>query len=293
MGMDDQDDQVRLYYSRKTLDILHKYGPGPRVHFHLGLFADGSHPPTAVPQAVLRQRITDAQEAIVEHAARSWGAYEKPPRRLLDIGCGLGGGSLYWAQQHGAQVTGLTIAPEHVPIVREFARQAGVSRQVTPILGDVHDLREHHAYDAAYANESSGYTDRTRLFEVVAEALEPGGWFGIQEHFLRELQWRGFIDRYYRTRLGTRTEYLIAAEAAGFELARDEDVTDVVAEFWTQSTAWNTAELERLRAGGATAGGWSPERLRESTRTQRRLLGLWRDHAVETRLLLFRLGGGR
>ncbi|MEU8774183.1 methyltransferase domain-containing protein [Streptomyces sp. NPDC048606] len=285
------DDPVRLYYSRKTLDILHKYGPGPRVHFHLGLFPGGYRPPTNVPQDLLRRRITEAQEAIVEYAARSWGAYERPPRRLLDIGCGLGGGSLYWAQEHGAYVTGLTIAPEHIPIVREFAGRAGVSRQVVPILRDVHDLREQKAYDAAYANESSGYTDRARLFEVVAEALLPGGWFGIQEHFLCEPQWRGFIDRYYRTRLGTRKEYLSAAEAAGFELVRDEDVTDGVAEFWTQSTAWNTAELERLQAGGEAVGGWSRERLRESTRTQSRLLALWRDHAVETRLLCFRLRG--
>ncbi|MET9324811.1 methyltransferase domain-containing protein [Streptomyces sp. NPDC003038] len=285
-----EDDVVRRYYSRKTQDIVHKYGPGPRVHFHVGLFAEGSHPHTTVSQDTLKRRIVDAQETIVEHAARSWGAYEKPPRRLLDIGCGLGGASLYWAQEHGARVTGLTLAAEHVPVIERFARQAGVGGRVTPVLGDVHDLDATRAYDAAYANESSGYTDRTRLFEVVAKALKPGGWFGIQEHFVCRPEVGPSIDDYYRTRLGTREEYLAAAEAAGFELEQDEDVTDRVAEFWVQSMAWNTAELDRLQAGGAPAA-WTRERLGESTIVHSKLFRIWRDHAMETRLLRFRIGG--
>ncbi|MGW7104328.1 SAM-dependent methyltransferase [Streptomyces sp. NPDC054838] len=283
---------MRLYYSGKTKDILQKYGPGPRVHFHVGLFPDTSPPHTTVSQGALQQHLRDAQERIVEHAARSWGAYEAPPRRVLDIGCGLGGTSLYWAQEHGATVTGLTVAAEHVPIIRHFAAQAGVGRRVHPVLADVHDLRDARAYDAVYANESSGYTDRKRLFEVVARALRPGGWFGIQEHFVCRSEWLEFIDDYYRTRLGTHAEYLTAAEAAGFELVQDEDVTDPVAEFWVQSMAWNTAELDRLRAGGEPAA-WSGERLQQSTITHSKFFRLWRDHAVETRLMRFRIGGGR
>ncbi|MFI5829159.1 SAM-dependent methyltransferase [Streptomyces sp. NPDC051578] len=285
------EEQVRLYYSGKTHDIVQKYGPGPRVHFHVGLFPDGS-PPTTVPQEALKQHLLDAQERIVEYAARSWGAYEAPPSRVLDIGCGLGGTSLYWAQEHGASVTGLTVAAEHVPLIRHFAGQAGVAGRVEPRVADVHELHDTRAYDAAYANESSGYTDRKRLFEVVAKALRPGGWFGIQEHFVRRSEWLGFIDGYYRTRLGTHDEYLAAAEAAGFELVQDEDVTDSVVEFWVQSMAWNTAELDRLRAGGEPAA-WSGVRLEQSTIAHSKLFRLWRDHAMETRLLRFRIGGGR
>ncbi|WP_327418734.1 SAM-dependent methyltransferase [Streptomyces sp. NBC_01233] len=285
------DDPIRLYYSRKTQEILQKYGPGPRVHFHVGLYPDGP-PDTTVSQNVLKQRMLEAQERIVEHAARSWDAYEAPPRRLLDIGCGLGGTSLYWAQEHGASVTSLTVAEEHIPIVRYFARHAGVNERVKPVLADVHDLDETCAYDAVYANESSGYTDRARLFDVVAKALVPGGWFGIQEHFVGRSQWREFIDGYYRTRLGLLGEYLAAAEAAGFELVHEEDVTDSVAEFWVQSMAWNTAELDRLRAGaGAEPGAWTGERLEQSTLAHSRFFRLWRDHAVQTRLLFFRIGG--
>lgn len=284
------DSQVPLYYTRKTADILHKYGPGPRVHFHVGLFAPDAKPNTTVSQRVLKRRIVDSQEAIVSHAARTWGVHSAPPRHLLDIGCGLGGGSLYWAQEHGATVTGLTVTADHVPVIEDFARQAGVADRVTPLLGDIHDLNATRKYDAAYANESSGYMDRERLFQVVAGALKPGGWFGIQEHFICRPEWTEFIDGYYKTRLGTLTEYITAAEAAGFELEQDEDVTDRVAEFWVQSMAWNTAELDRGERSG-TPSSWSRERLQESTITHGKLYRIWRDHAMETRLLLFRLGG--
>ncbi|MET9883404.1 methyltransferase domain-containing protein [Streptomyces sp. NPDC006430] len=283
--------QVPLYYSRKTADILHKYGPGPRVHFHMGLFAPGAAPNTTVSQRVLKRRIVESQEAIVEHAARSWGAYTTPPGSLLDIGCGVGGGSLYWAQEHGTTVTGLTVAGDHVPVIEDFARRAGVADLVTPLLADVHSFTTDRLYDAAYANESSGYMDRERLFQVAAKSLKPGGWFGIQEHFICRPEWTEFIDGYYKTRLGTLTEYITAAEAAGFELEQDEDVTDRVAEFWVQSMAWNTAELDRVEQSGVPSA-WSRERLQESTITHGKLFRIWRDHALETRLLLFRLGGG-
>ncbi|MCX5150799.1 methyltransferase domain-containing protein [Streptomyces sp. NBC_00320] len=290
-GQDFDESQVPLYYSRKTVEILHKYGPGPRVHFHMGLFVPGATPNTTVSQRVLKRRVVESQEAIVEHAARSWGAYSNPPGSVLDIGCGVGGGSLYWAQEHGATVTGLTVAADHIPVIEDFARQAGVGDRVTPLLADVHAFTADRKYDAAYANESSGYMDRERLFQVVAESLKPGGWFGIQEHFICRPEWTEFIDGYYKTRLGTLTEYLAAAEAAGFELEQDEDVTDRVAEFWVQSMAWNTAELDRVEGPGAPSH-WSPERLRESAITHGKLFRIWRDHALETRLLLFRLGGG-
>ncbi|MBU7600633.1 class I SAM-dependent methyltransferase [Streptomyces sp. P38-E01] len=281
--------QVPLYYSRKTKDILHKYGPGPRVHFHLGLFGKDEAPNTTVAQDVLRRRITDSQERVLTHAAQQWRVDHRPSAEILDIGCGLGGGSIFWAQKHGASVQGLTVAEDHIPVIEDLARRAGVSDRVRARAQDVHELDEESRYDGAVAIESSGYMDRERLFAVAAKALRPGGWFGIQEHFICRPEWTEFIDAYYKTRLGTLTEYIRSARQAGLELEQDEDITDGVAEFWVQSMAWSTAELERAERTGEP----SPikrERLTESALTHGKLFRIWRDHAVETRLLLFRKG---
>ncbi len=280
--------QVRQYYSKKTADILYKYGPGPRIHFHLGMFGLGETPNTTVAQSVIQRRIIDSQEAVLDHAARSWRVGDNPPDSLLDIGCGVGGGSLYWAQNYGATVTALTVAAEHVPIVASLAKRAGVTDKVVPVLGDIHDLRPTQRFEGAVAIESTGYMDRERLFVVAAQALTPGGWFGIQEHFLCRPEWTTFVDDYYKTRLGTLTDYIRAAQAAGFELEQDDDITDRVKEFWVQSMAWTTAELDKVERA-TSPSPIDRQRLHDSALTHAKLFRIWRDHALETRQLLFRL----
>ncbi|WP_328536404.1 methyltransferase domain-containing protein [Streptomyces sp. NBC_00344] len=282
--------QVPLYYSAKTAAIVHKYGPGPRIHFHVGLFDPAHQPPnTTVAQHVIRRRLVASQEAMVKRAAQLWDVAGDRPDELLDVGCGLGGGSILWAQDHGASVTALTIAADHAPLIADLARQAGVGGLVTPVVGDVHELTSARRYDAAVAFESSGYMDRERLFQVMAKALKPGGWFGVQEHFLRRPEWTEFIDGYYHTRLGTLTEYIAAARAAGFDLEQDEDVTDEVTEFWVQSMAWSTLEIDRT--AGADSVPVPRERLVESALTHGKFFRVWRDRSIETRILLFRLRG--
>lgn len=278
---DENKAQVVQHYSRKTQAILHKYGPGPRVHYHLGMFKPGESPNTTVAQSVLKQRIIDSQEAVLKHASTLW-VRKQVLGSLLDIGCGVGGGSLFWAQECNTIVKGITVVAEHIPLMQDFVRQAGMSNQVRAVLEDVHDLQEKRMYDAAVAFESSCYTDRKRLFSVVAQALEPGGWFGLMEHFLCRPEWTEFINGYYKTRLGTLTEYIEAASAAGFRLEQDEDITAQVSEFWLQSMAWTTAELDRAQAPIAR------ERLLESALAHGKMFRIWRDHAIETRLLLFR-----
>lgn len=282
-------EQVPLYYSAKTAAIVHKYGPGPRIHFHVGLFDPGQPPNTTVAQQVIRRRLVASQEAMLTRAGRLWDVAGERPDELLDVGCGLGGGSIHWAQEHGSSVTALTIAADHAPLIAEFSRQAGVGGLVTPLVGDVHELAAARRYDAAVAFESSGYMDRERLFQVMSRALKPGGWFGVQEHFLRRPEWTEFIDGYYRTRLGTLTEYIAAARAAGFDLEQDEDVTDQVSEFWVQSMAWSTLEIDRT--AGTDTAPVPRERLTESALTHGKFFRIWRDRSIETRILLFRLRG--
>jgi tocopherol O-methyltransferase len=253
----------------------------------VGLFERGETPNTSVAQDVIRRRLVRSQEAMVERAAELWDVAARTPEEILDVGCGLGGGAILWAQRYGSAVTALTVVAEHIPLIYRFADAARVGRLVRPRLEDVHELRDQSRFDAAVAFESSGYMDRTRLFRTMAQALRPGGWFGVQEHFVRRPEWTDFIDRYYRTRLGTLTEYITAAQEAGFDLEQDEEVTDRVAEFWLQSMAWSTLELDRVR--GSAAAPVAEERLTESALTHGTFYRLWRDRGIETRILLFRL----
>ncbi len=285
---------VRDYYGAKTSDILQKYGPGPRVHFHVGLFdvpsaIDSASAPRTVIESPdgIRRQLTRSQEATLDHAAAVWRVAHGLD--LLDVGCGLGGGAIYWAERHHARVTALTNIAEHLTIVERFASEAGVEHLVTPMLADVHTWHATSRYDAAVALESSGYMRRPALFGMAARALRPGGWFGIEEHFVRDRSWAAILDRYYHTQLGTVAEYIASAEHAGFILEVNDDVTERVIEFWARSQAWTMRIMESSTSDLAIARA----RLVESARMHAQFVDVWRNRAVETRLLLFRLGSSR
>ncbi|WP_242441066.1 SAM-dependent methyltransferase [Streptomyces sp. CB02923] len=281
--------EVFDYYAKKMADVMRKYGPGPRVHFHLGLFPADAVPNTSVPRETLRQRLVEAQENMLDFAADVWGVAASPPRRILDVGCGLGGGSIYWAQRFGSAVTAVTNMPGDVPLVKELVARAEMSHLVEPLLMDAHDMDLPMRHNAAVAFESVCHMDRRRVFPAVARALERGGWFALEDHFLLRGEWAGTIDGYYRTNLGSVQEYQDIAASCGFVLEHNTDITDQVVEFWVQSMAWTASELDHAYA----TQQWSlPERrLTDSAVAHGRFFRAWRDRAVETRLLLFRLRG--
>ncbi|MFI6098026.1 SAM-dependent methyltransferase [Lentzea sp. NPDC051213] len=263
---------ARTHLADKTEYLLEKYGPGPRVHYHIGLFRDVPADP-AVDSPAIRRRITAAQEALVAHAARRWHADATLSGHIADIGCGLGGGSLYWAQEHGATVTAVTNVPDHIPVIRRLAAEAGVADRVTPLLTDAAELPHDTAFDGAVAMESMCYMRRDEVFARLGAVVRTGGALCVQDVFLNDPQWREPFDAYWKTAIGTVEEYVTHALAAGFALVTDEDVTDDTTEFWRQSADW--AE--------ATDG----ERLRDSIHWHRNFHRAWQERAIHVRLLRF------
>ena len=89
-------EQITAYYNdRKTQSLLDRYGPGPRVHYHSGIVKEpyGLHGSFSK----LKGSIHRSQERLMARLAQLWNATSTLSRDVLDIGCGLGGGSLFWA----------------------------------------------------------------------------------------------------------------------------------------------------------------------------------------------------
>ncbi|WP_437318086.1 SAM-dependent methyltransferase [Sorangium sp. So ce385] len=274
---------VTDYYRTKTDSILKKYGPGPRIHFHVGLL---DAPPTVGVRDPLHHRrtIVAAQEALMRLAAESWDARRWLTGEVLDVGCGLGGGSLFWAQEYQSNVTALTVAAEHIPIINELARQAGVAPRVNPVLADACAFQTQRQFDAAVAFEASCYLPRQAWFRRLKELVRPGGVVCVEEPFARAGDYRVLFDRYWRTHVGSVQEYADAAAAAGFTLEQDVDLTDQTAEFWRHSIAWSESVL-------ATEELEIDERRRLATSIQQHeyFYNAWRLHGIEIRILKFRL----
>jgi SAM-dependent methyltransferase len=245
----DPQDEVQVvgdYYDGKTARLIRKYGPGPRVHYHVGYYPTGETPRHAdVTPDAFRQSIRVRQEALLQFGAEIWDAGQRLSGRVLDVGCGLGGGSIFWAQEYGADVTSVTNAPEHPPVINGFAREAGVDGRIRTVVGDANHLSlTDGPYDAAVAIESSGYFNRPQWFEGLSHLLRPGASVCIEEVFLARPRGADVWAEYFYTKPATVQEYAEAARANGFELIDEVDVTKETAPFWDESAAWTKAVLD-------------------------------------------------
>lgn len=276
-------DPVRGYYRGKTAAIIDRYGPGPRVHYHLGLFGSSRLVPGGTAEQV-RAEIVAAQERLLERAGEVWDAGTAFAGDLLDLGCGLGGGAIYWAQHFPVWVTAVTNVTEHAEVTRDLAAAAGVADRVHPLVADAAQLpsAEQH-YVAAVAVESSCYMPRPLLFQQVAAMLVPGGVFGVAEAFLAKPAWRATFDDYWKTTIGTLPDYLRAAAQAGLALEQELDVTAETSEFWRFSIAWARAKMAESAISTV-----DKMRLARSVSWHHIFLQGWREGAYQHRILRFR-----
>jgi len=84
------------------------------------------------------ETLDDAQEAKLAHIAAKLALSDG--QRVLDIGCGWGGMSIYLARHFDVKVTGITLSEEQLALARERAAAAGVAGRVCFELIDYRDL---------------------------------------------------------------------------------------------------------------------------------------------------------
>src|SRR5262249_18374516 len=153
------------FYEGKTAAIISQYGPGPRVHYHTGIL--GAGPRTGASTEELRSHLQISQERLLEYASEFWRIKSIPFREVLDVGCGLGGGAIFWAQRYACEVTAVTIAPSHIDLIAAYAKQAGVGPLIRPLLCDAAAVPGKALYDAAVAIDSSSSFERRPWFRAL------------------------------------------------------------------------------------------------------------------------------
>ncbi|MGW5095815.1 SAM-dependent methyltransferase [Streptomyces nodosus] len=110
-------------------------------------------------------------------------ATELPPGAALDLGCGMGGDTL-WLARHGWTVTAVDIAPTAVELVAALARAERLDDRVT---AECHDLaRSFPAGNFDLVSAQYFHTPyelpRDAILRTAAEALRPGGRLLVVDH---------------------------------------------------------------------------------------------------------------
>ena len=124
-----------------------------------------------------------AQIQLIEHLAQL--ANLKTGSRILDIGCGFGGSSLYLAKKYGASTTGITISPVQVQMAKEAAAKKNLDARF--LLMDAEDMQFAQPFDMLWSVESiSHYHNPRKFFASAVKFLKPGGYFALTDWFRKE-----------------------------------------------------------------------------------------------------------
>lgn len=136
-----------------------------------------------------------------------------PARRILDAGCGVGGG-LRWLKAFG-QVTGIDLHPKAIQYSAQVsARVSRASVQALPFASETFDLVT--TFEVLY---HLAVSDDVAALREMSRVLRPGGWLLVR---LPAYDWlRGAHDRHVHTRHRYEAAELKAKlDAAGFAVRR-------------------------------------------------------------------------
>lgn len=156
--------------------------------------------------------------------------------RVLDVGCGYGGTSIFLASELGCRVDGLSLSPNQLAVANKKAAAAKVGSNVRFYLQDAErfEYPDDH-YDLVWTMESSEhFADKQRYFHQVCQTLRSDGrlllaaWTGS----MTSDSVRSVAKHFICPEICTADEYVEFIEAAGMQVQKLVDVTSQVVPTW-------------------------------------------------------------
>ncbi|CAB1455075.1 unnamed protein product [Pleuronectes platessa] len=154
----------------------------------------------------------------------------KPGQKVLDIGCGIGGGDFYMAKTFGVEVLGLDLSDNMVEIAMERATNEKLPSVQFEVADATKRMFSEGSFDVIYSRDTILHIDdKLALFKRFHSWLKPGGKLLISDYCCGEKPWTPVFEAYVQQRgyvLHTPSQYGKIIEEAGFCSVRAEDRTD-------------------------------------------------------------------
>ncbi|NET57740.1 MAG: methyltransferase domain-containing protein [Symploca sp. SIO2E6] len=157
-------DQVQQFYDASSGLWEQVWGE----HMHHGYYG-----PTGREKKDRRQAQIDLIEELL-----SWSGVEQA-EQILDVGCGIGGSSLYLAQKFNANATGITLSPVQASRATERAQEAGLASRVQFQVADALKMPfADESFDFVWSLESGEHMpDKEQFIRECYRVLKVGGTF--------------------------------------------------------------------------------------------------------------------
>ncbi len=159
---------------------------------------------------------------------------------VLDIGCGIGGTSIWLAKNYGCNVTGITISPVQVEMAEEQCKKEKLNRKPTFFVSDANYLNLTRKYNIIWSIEMISHLENRKEFlEKCAEGLEIDGKLIIADWFkdsgLNEEKIKNYIkpiEEGMMVSLWTSEEYREILEKNKLKLRYHKDISENVKKTW-------------------------------------------------------------
>jgi ubiquinone/menaquinone biosynthesis C-methylase UbiE len=103
----------------------------------------------------------------------------QPGRRVLDIGCGIGGAARLLAGEFGCRVTGIDITPEYIRTAQKLSQLTHMGHLTHFVEGSALALPfDNNRFDVVWTQHvQMNIADKNRFYAEVARVLQPNGCF--------------------------------------------------------------------------------------------------------------------
>lgn len=214
-------EKVGKFYDIGSPLYLQVYGR----HTHDGYYISGKETKQEAQENLTR--------LLVEKAEIQNGA------KILDVGCGVGGSSIWMAEKLGATTVGITISPVQVEIARKLAKEKNVNSKF--LLMNAEQMHFDETFDVIWlVAAATHFLDQEKFIKLATKSLDTVGKFIIFDWMLDEHVTDPSVDRYVKpvaekmllSSLYPMSKYLKWFIQNGYRIIYSEDVTNHTIKTW-------------------------------------------------------------